>query len=135
VQISHGRTDEPVQAGTVYAPHVGQVQLDALLRADGVFINAAVFSPCARTSWHLHESGQVILVTAGKGVVATKDGHVEIVQAGDVVHAPPGEEHWHGAAPDRFMTHTAMLEVDAEGNAATWGEHVADEDYNAAPAA
>ena len=46
----------------------------------------------------------------------------------------PGEEHWHGAAPNRFMTHLAMLEVDDEGNAASWGEHVSDEEYGAAPA-
>jgi quercetin dioxygenase-like cupin family protein len=46
----------------------------------------------------------------------------------------PGEDHWHGAAPNRFMTHLAMLEVDDEGNSATWGEHVTDEEYNAAPA-
>jgi quercetin dioxygenase-like cupin family protein len=46
----------------------------------------------------------------------------------------PGEEHWHGAAPDRFMTHLAMQQVDAEGNAATWGEHVTDEEYGRQPA-
>jgi quercetin dioxygenase-like cupin family protein len=46
----------------------------------------------------------------------------------------PGENHWHGAAPNRFMTHMAMVEVDAEGHAATWGEHVTDDEYNAAPA-
>ena len=45
----------------------------------------------------------------------------------------PGEEHWHGAAPDRFMTHLAMLQVDDQGKSATWGDHVTDEEYNAAP--
>jgi hypothetical protein len=46
----------------------------------------------------------------------------------------PGEDHWHGAAPNRFMTHLAMQQVDDHGNAVTWGEHVSDEEYSAAPA-
>ena len=46
----------------------------------------------------------------------------------------PGEDHWHGAAPDRFMTHIAMQEADEEGSPVTWGEHVSDEEYNAVPA-
>ena len=44
-----------------------------------------------------------------------------------------GEDHWHGAAPNRFMTHVAMLDVDDDGNNATWGDHVTDEEYDAAP--
>ena len=55
----------------------------------------------------------------------------EIIRPGDRVFFEPGEEHWHGATPTRFMTHLAMLEVDESGNAATWGEHVTDEEYNA----
>ena len=59
---------------------------------------------------------------------------VEVIRPGDRVFFEPGEEHWHGAAPNRFMTHLAMLDVDDEGNNATWGEHVTDEEYAAAPA-
>ena len=57
----------------------------------------------------------------------------EVIRPGDGVFFEPGEEHWHGAAPDRFMTHLAMQDVDDEANAATWGDHVTDEEYNAAP--
>ena len=60
-------------------------------------------------------------------LVATRD-HVIIVRPGDTVHTPPGEEHWHGALPDHFMTHLAMWEDDD----ANWGSHVTDEEYAAA---
>jgi quercetin dioxygenase-like cupin family protein len=93
------------------------------------------FTPGARTAWHTHPNGQTIFVTEGLGRCQRRGGPLEAIRPGDRVFFEPGEEHWHGAAPDRFMTHTAMLEVDGEGNAAEWGEHVADEDYNAAPAA
>lgn len=52
-----------------------------------------------------------------------------MIRPGDRVFFEPGEDHWHGAAPSRFMTHL----VDADGKAATWGDHVSDEDYSAAP--
>jgi hypothetical protein len=58
---------------------------------------------------------------------------IEVIRPGDSVFFEPGEDHWHGAAPNRFMTHLAMLEVDDEGNPATWGEHVTDEEYGTAP--
>ena len=56
-----------------------------------------------------------------------------MIRPGDRVFFEPGEDHWHGAAPNRFMTHLAMLQVDAAGNAATWGDHVTYEDYAGAP--
>ena len=55
-----------------------------------------------------------------------------MIRPGDRVFFEPGQEHWHGAAPNRFMTHLAMLEVDDEGNVADWGDHVTDEEYGAA---
>ncbi len=62
----------------------------------------------------------------------TGRGPSEVIRPGDRAFFEPGEEHWHGAAPDRFMTHVAMLEVVDQGNAATWGDHVTDEEYAAA---
>jgi quercetin dioxygenase-like cupin family protein len=56
-----------------------------------------------------------------------------VIRPGDRVFFAPGEDHWHGAAPNRFLVHLAMLDVDDEGNAAVWGEHVTDEEYAAAP--
>ncbi|MGE5747121.1 MAG: cupin domain-containing protein [Solirubrobacterales bacterium] len=94
----------------------------------------AHFTPGARTAWHTHPNGQTIYVTEGIGLCQRRGGPIEVIRPGDRVFFEPGEEHWHGAAPDRFMTHLAMLEVDDEGNHATWLEHVTDEEYDAAPA-
>jgi quercetin dioxygenase-like cupin family protein len=91
------------------------------------------FTPGARTAWHTHPNGQTIYVTEGVGRCQRRGGPVEVIRPGDRVFFEPGEDHWHGAAPDRFMVHMAMLEVDEEGNAATWGEHVTDEEYESAP--
>ena len=58
---------------------------------------------------------------------------IEVIRPGDRVYFDPGEDHWHGAAPDRFMTHLAMQEVDESGSPVSWGEHISDEDYSAEP--
>ena len=92
------------------------------------------FIPGARTAWHIHPNGQTIYVTEGVGLCQREGGPIEVIRAGDSVFFERGEDHWHGAAPNRFMTHLAMQQVDDEGNAATWGEHVTDEEYGAAPA-
>ena len=87
------------------------------------------FTPGARTAWHVHPNGQTIWVIEGIGLAQRRGGPVEVIRPGDRVFFEPGEEHWHGAAPHRFMIHLAMLEVDDEGNSATWGDHVSDEEY------
>jgi quercetin dioxygenase-like cupin family protein len=91
------------------------------------------FTPGARTAWHTHPNGQTIYVMEGIGLAQSRGGPIEVIRPGDRVFFEPGEDHWHGAAPNRFMTHLAMLEVDDEGRPATWGEHVTDEEYGAAP--
>jgi quercetin dioxygenase-like cupin family protein len=92
------------------------------------------FTPGARTAWHTHPNGQTIYVLEGVGLCQARGGPIEVIRPGDRVFFEPGEEHWHGAAATRFMTHLAMLEVDDDCNTATWGEHVSDEEYAAAPA-
>jgi quercetin dioxygenase-like cupin family protein len=89
------------------------------------------FTPGARTAWHTHPFGQTIFVTEGMGLCRRRGGPVEPIRAGDRVFFEPGEEHWHGATPDRFMTHIAIQEVDDTGSPVTWGEHVTDEEYGA----
>jgi quercetin dioxygenase-like cupin family protein len=91
------------------------------------------FTPGARTAWHTHPHGQTIYVTEGLGLAQRRGGPIEVIRAGDRVFFEPGEEHWHGAAPNRFMTHVALQQVDGEGKAVTWGAHVTDEEYGAAP--
>ncbi len=91
------------------------------------------FAPGARTAWHTHPNGQTIYVTEGVGLAQCRGAPIEVIRPGDRVTFAPGEEHWHGAAPNRFMTHLAMLEVDEAGNNATWGVHVTDEEYGQPP--
>lgn len=96
--------------------------------------NTVRFAPCAHTAWHTHAVGQTLHVTDGIGVVATRD-EVIVMRPGDTVYTPPGEWHWHGATPDRFMIHLAMWEAPAPGSGApetTWGDHVTDDEYRAA---
>ena len=88
------------------------------------------FTPGARTNWHSHAVGQTLHVTEGVGLVGTRDGSVLRIRAGDTVVCPPGEDHWHGAAPDTFMSHLAMLEARPDGgDPTTWLEPVPEEDY------
>lgn len=87
------------------------------------------FTPGARTAWHTHPKGQTLYVTDGVGRVGRRNNVVEEIRPGDVVLFEPNEEHWHGAAPDRFMAHIAIAEADEHGQVVTWSEHVTDEEY------
>ena len=114
----------------------GSVLVDAVAApTDGSPLSASSvhFSPGARTAWHTHPNGQTIFVTEGVGLAQRRGGPIEVIRPGDRVFFAPGEDHWHGAAPTRFMTHIAMLIVDAEGNSAVWGPHVTNAEYGAAP--
>jgi quercetin dioxygenase-like cupin family protein len=114
--------------GTVFLDPVAEPAGDSRVSASSVH-----FPPGARTAWHTHPTGQTIWVTEGVGLCQSRGGSIEVIRPGDRVFFEPGEEHWHGAAATRFMTHIAILQVDAEGNNATWLEHVTDEEYAAAP--
>jgi len=115
--------------GSVYIDAVAAPAEPSRLAAASVH-----FTPGARTAWHTHPLGQTIFVSEGVGRCQSAGGPVQEIRPGDRVFFEPGENHWHGAAPSRFMTHLAMQQVDDDGTAVTWGEHVSDEEYNAAPA-
>ena len=115
----------------------GVVYIDSVAAPSGasrLSASSVHFTPGARTAWHTHPNGQTIFVTEGLGFAQRRGGAIEVIRPGDRVFFEPGEEHWHGAAPTRFMTHLAMLDVDDKGNNATWGDHVTDAEYAAAPA-
>jgi quercetin dioxygenase-like cupin family protein len=120
---------EIVQRGpTVTGPaewFTGDVHFDVIARSEAARVNTVRFAPCARTAWHSHARGQTLHVTDGLGLARSRGGEVVVIRPGDVIWTPPGEEHWHGAAPDRFMVHTAIW----EGDETTWGEHVTDDEY------
>ena len=112
----------------------GAVFIDAVaVPANGSRAQASSvhFAPGARTAWHTHPNGQTIFVTEGEGRAQRRGGPIEVIRPGDRVFFEPGEEHWHGASPDRFMTHLAILDVEENGNTAEWGPHVTDEEYGA----
>jgi quercetin dioxygenase-like cupin family protein len=92
--------------------------------------NSVTFEPGARTAWHSHPLGQTLIVTVGRGCVQNWRGHIEDIQPGDVIWCPPGEKHWHGAAPTLAMTHISIVEQ-VDGKSADWMEHVSDEQYRA----
>jgi quercetin dioxygenase-like cupin family protein len=116
-------------SGTVFIDAVAASSEGSRLSASSVH-----FTPGAHTAWHTHPNGQTIWVTEGVGLCQRRGGPVEVIRPGDRVFFEPGEDHWHGATPNRFMTHLAMHEVDDEGNAVTWGDHLTDEEYDASPA-
>ena len=89
------------------------------------------FAPGARTAWHSHPGGQILLVTAGTGRVQLWGQPIEEIRAGDVVRIPAGVKHWHGASPHASMTHLGITEQ-RDGTAVQWMEKVSDEQYNGA---
>ncbi len=109
----------------------GSVRIDPLFepadpaRAMGASVT---FAPGARTAWHTHPLGQILVVTAGCGRAQRWDGSIEEIRPGDVVRFAPNEKHWHGAAPTTAMTHIAIVEQ-VDGKSSDWMEKVRDEQY------
>jgi quercetin dioxygenase-like cupin family protein len=115
---------------------IGDVWVDRLAGGEPnshIRVNVVRFAPGARNAWHAHALGQTLHVTDGVGRVQAKGEEIKEIREGDTIWTPPGEWHWHGAAPDRFMTHLAIWEAPAEGPESEWGDLVADADYLAAP--
>jgi quercetin dioxygenase-like cupin family protein len=109
----------------------GTVWMDPIVNAPAPARVAAArvsFEPGARTAWHTHPLGQTLYVVSGVGRVQKEGEPVREIRAGDTVWIPPGEKHWHGAAPDHGMTHVAMQEA-VDGSAVEWLEQVSDADY------
>jgi quercetin dioxygenase-like cupin family protein len=111
----------------------GTVFIDAVADAAPLGAHAVHFTPGARTAWHTHPHGQTIWVTEGVGLCQHEGGPVEVIRPGDRVFFEPGENHWHGAAPTRLMTHIAMALADETGSPVSWGRHVSDDEYAKAP--
>ena len=90
------------------------------------------FAPCARTHWHSHRLGQVLHILDGLALLGSRDGTVIEAHPGDTIYTGPGEEHWHGAAPGRFMAHLALMEGDdSDAPQTIWGGPVTDAGYAA----
>ncbi|MFJ1807822.1 MULTISPECIES: cupin domain-containing protein [unclassified Streptomyces] len=107
--------------GDAYADVIHRGEDPSRMRA-----NLVRFTPGARTAWHSHALGQTLHIVEGIALVQSRGGDILEAHPGDVIHTPPGEEHWHGAARNQFMVHLALWETDDT----TWLEHVPDDDYN-----
>ena len=93
---------------------------------------AETFLPGGRTNWHTHPLGQTLYVVSGEGRYQTEGKQVVAIQAGDTIWIPPGERHWHGAAPNQMMCHIAFQEA-LDGSHISWQEPVSEEAYVADP--
>ena len=93
-------------------------------------VNSArvAFEPGARTAWHTHPLGQILVVTAGCGLTQCWGEEPVVIRPGDVIWCPPGHKHWHGASPTTAMTHIAIAEM-LDGKVVEWMAHVTDEEY------
>jgi 4-carboxymuconolactone decarboxylase len=109
----------------------GQVQVEQLFAAErGRHVSGGrvTFRSGARSAWHSHPAGQILIVTAGTGRIQQWGRAIQTIKAGDVVWIPPGVKHWHGAAPKTSMSHIAIQET-VDGKAVDWMEHVSDTQY------
>ena len=109
----------------------GIVRIDARFAGTGearVGGATVTFEPGARTAWHTHPLGQMLLVLSGLGRAQREGGPVEEIRPGDIVWFPAGEKHWHGSSPTAAMSHVAIAES-LDGTVVTWMEKVTDEQY------
>tara|TARA_Y100000782_G_C10177872_1_gene262626 strand:+ start:925 stop:1320 length:396 start_codon:yes stop_codon:yes gene_type:complete len=109
----------------------GSVRIDPLYPKQELTKGAGTlvtFEPGARTAWHTHPAGQTIIIQTGLGWVQKEGGPIEEVRPRDVVYFEPEEKHWHGASPEKAMSHIAIQE-EVDGEVVTWMEHVSDEQY------
>jgi quercetin dioxygenase-like cupin family protein len=131
IQSKHPTVKNPPEYFT------GDVWVDGLAspQDDGqrMVVAKVRFAPGGRTAWHSHALGQTLHVTEGVALMQARGGEILEVHPGQTIYTPPGEEHWHGATPDDFMEHLAMLENDDDPAATTtWLEQVTDEEYHRA---
>lgn len=109
----------------------GNVWLQMLVSSDTVYnsnIGSVTFAPGARSKWHSHAGGQLLLVTEGKGLYQEKGQPVKLIKKGDVIKCPPNVVHWHGATPIDTMTHIAIGTNTQKGNV-VWMDYVSDLEY------
>jgi quercetin dioxygenase-like cupin family protein len=115
----------------------GDIWFDPIVRGEEpsrIRVSTVRFAPGARTAWHAHTMGQTLHVTDGLGRTQSRGDSVVEIRAGDTIAVPPGEWHWHGAAPEHFMTHLAISEASGDARAdSEWADHVTDAEYLAEP--
>lgn len=110
----------------------GTVRVDSMFSPNDqarLSVANVTFEPGARTAWHTHPWGQVLVVSAGSGRIQALGGPVQEIRPGDVVWIPAGLKHWHGASPTTAMTHMSIV-LPIDGSSAQWMEKVTDAQYS-----
>jgi quercetin dioxygenase-like cupin family protein len=116
----------------ISANFTGKVMVKQLVAKDSIFNLVAgnvTFEPGARSYWHTHNAGQILLVTDGIGYTQEKGKLIRVFHKGDVITCPPNVEHWHGASPGSSMTHIS-INPNADKGVVTWLRPVTDQQYN-----
>ncbi len=110
----------------------GDAWLNMLVENDNIYdaqIGSVTFAPGARTNWHSHPGGQILLVIAGKGLYREEGKPIRVIQKGDVIKCLPNVKHWHGATPTDSMVHIA-ISTNTDKGPVVWLEKVSDEEYS-----
>ena len=110
---------------------IGTAWVETLVPMDSTFncqVANVTFEPGARNNWHKHPGGQLLLVTGGKGYFQEEGKQAQVIREGDVVRINPNVKHWHGAVPDSWLVHIAVITNPQKGDA-VWLEPVKDEEY------
>lgn len=133
-EIARSTEKEAIFSKGVLAPKeyfTGKAWVTGLVKNDSVYttaVGSVEFEAGARTNWHSHPAGQILLVTAGKGYHQIEGKPKEVIQKGDVIICPPGVNHWHGATENSSMTHIYIV-PNTEKGIVKWGRPVTDEEY------
>ncbi|MEJ7558833.1 MAG: cupin domain-containing protein [Pedobacter sp.] len=109
----------------------GTAWLQPLVADDTTFnsmIGSVTFEPGARSNWHTHPAGQILIVIEGRGYTQERGKSIQVIHKGDVIKCLPNAEHWHGATPTRSMTHMA-INPNTEKGIVTWLQKVTDLEY------
>src|SRR5215213_381213 len=110
----------------------GKAWATSLVASDTTYntlVGNVYFEPGARSNWHIHPAGQILIITDGVGYHQIKGQPKQTIKKGDVIKCPPNVEHWHGASPDTGMQQLYILPKTEKGNV-TWLQKVTDEEYN-----
>lgn len=110
----------------------GNAYPTALVDSDSVYntlVGNVYFEPGARSNWHSHPAGQILIITDGIGYHQIEGQPIEIMRKGDVVKCPPNVRHWHGASPDVGLQQLYII-PNTEQGIVEWMEAVTDEEYN-----
>ncbi|MBL6448490.1 cupin domain-containing protein [Fulvivirga sp. 29W222] len=115
----------PAEYFTGNAYNYGLVPMDSTYTT---LVGNVFFEPGARSNWHTHPAGQILIITAGKGYHQIEGGPIQVLKKGDVAKCPPNKKHWHGASPDTGMQQLYIV-PNTEKGVVNWMEPVSDEQY------